>query len=149
MIIGENFVFIHNPHTGGAFIRSAFREALPSAFSMKLEDWHKPIDSLQIKYRDKIKFGMVRNPWAWYVSFYLHQQPNGQFLRLFLDGKSNEFSRFLSNMLSTNFIKKRIDSKFHPVGNPYLPVGVPKFKYMHSLDVGFFSYRYIYMFCFN
>jgi hypothetical protein len=157
MIIHPKFVFIHNPHTGGAFVRKAL-EGLGGSFSKKasfmiLTDWHKPIEILPKRYWNKLKFGVIRNPWEWYASFFAHQKPNGAFIKFFTNGKNGtyadekeEFKIFLSNMLSRDFIKPHLGTKFHPVGNPYLKPSVKKLDYMHALDIGFFSYRYIYMF---
>lgn len=146
MIIDDKFVFIHNPHTGGAFIRSALKKAFPKATFMELTAWHTPIQNLDPKYNNRFKFGIIRNPWEWYVSFFHHQRPNGPLVRLFTNYQTDNFSLFLKNILSTDFIKNRLEMKFHPVGNPYVPATVPKLQYMYNLDIGFFSYRYIYMF---
>lgn len=146
MIISDKFVFIHNPHCGGSSIRTMLKKTHKDSIFYKLERWHEPVDSLNQNNCNKFKFGFIRNPWFWYASFYEHQQPNGQFLKLFLDGRKNEFSRFLTNMLSRKFIKKYLDRKFHPVGNPYTKKRLYKFRYINSLDIGFFTYRYIYMF---
>jgi hypothetical protein len=146
MIISDQFVFIHNPHTGGAFVKTLLKLAFPTAHFDELTAWHEPIQNLDKKHWHKLKFGAIRNPWEWYVSFYFKQQPKGGTLTLALDGKANTFENFLTNLLSLDFAKRKSNLKLHKVGNPYVKPAVPKFDYMRRLDVGFFSYRYIYMF---
>jgi len=116
---------------------------------MRLQDYHLPVASLEEKYRDRLKFGMVRNPWAWYVSLYHFQQPHGSWLRLCAPNKALTFKQFLKIFLSSEFAKKHRHHKFHPVGNPHAAKTVPVFKYMDDLDIGFFTYRYIYLFSYE
>jgi len=144
MIINDKFVFIHNPRTGGAFIKNLCKRSFSDSKFADLQDYHLPIASLEEQYRDRLKFGMIRNPWAWYVSLYHFQQPRGQWLRLC--SPNNNFKEFVTTLLSSEFAKKNKQTKFFPVGNPSAPKTVPVFQYMHDLSVGFFSYRYIYMF---
>jgi hypothetical protein len=146
MIIGNKFVFIHNPRTGGSFVRNSFKKIFPSANFSALEDWHKPIDLLDKRHKNKLKFGVIRNPWSWYVSWYHHQQPKGKWLTLFLNGKSNTFRNFLTGVLSSSFARKNKGLKFHPVGNPYLKPSIPVLDYISNLGIGFVTYRYLYMF---
>ena len=143
MILNDKFVFIHNPRTGGAFIKTMFKEILPIEEFKPLEEYHLPVSSVPKSHKDKMKFGMVRNPWAWYVSLYHFQQPNGKWLRL---TKAKTFQGFVKTFLSDEFIQENRAKRFYPVGNPNLPPTVPKFEYMDNLDIGFFTYRYIYMF---
>lgn len=149
MIINDKFVFIHNPRTGGAFVKNTFKQTFPESDFLRLEDYHLPVSSLPEKHRAKMKFGMVRNPWAWYVSLYHFQQPHGQWLRLCSPDHRPTFQQFLSTFLSSDFAKKHRGEKFHPVGNPHAPKTVPVFDYMDNLDIGFFTYRYIYLFSYE
>lgn len=146
MIIGDSFVFIHNPHTAGAFLRTAFKKMFPEANFFELTRWHQPIQKLSKRHWNKMKFGVIRNPWEWYVSFYKHQQPNGPLLRFFLNGKENTFNNFLIQLLSKEFALDNKNKLFHPVGNPYVAPSISKLEYISNLDIGFFTYRYIYMF---
>ena len=146
MIISDKFVFIHNPRTGGAFIKTMFKEILPIEDFRPLEEYHLPVSAIPAAHRDKLKFGMVRNPWAWYVSLYHFQQPNGKWLSMCLKNKERTFKNFLKTFLSSDFAEENKNKLFHPVGNPKAPADVPKFKYIKDLDIGFFTYRYIYLF---
>ena len=149
MIINDKFVFIHNPRTGGAFIRNIFKRSFPESQFAELHNFHIPISQLDKCHNTKLKFGVVRNPWAWYVSLYHFQQPNGKWLRLCSQGGKLTFKQFLTTFLSLEFANKNKHRKFYPVGNPYAPKIVPVFEYISSLDIGFFTYRYLYMFFSN
>lgn len=71
MLITKHFVFIHQPKAGGSFIRRLCAMHLP-------EDWivehdvrkHAGDGHIPQKYRDLPRFGVVRNPWDWYVSLH-------------------------------------------------------------------------------
>ena len=104
MIINDKFVFLHNPHTGGAFVRTMMKKSFPNSDFQELTKWHEPIQSLDKKHWNKLKFGAIRNPWEWYVSFYFKQYPKGNVLTTALDGKENNFENFLSSLLSLRFI---------------------------------------------
>lgn len=143
MINCSDFIFIHNPRTGGAYVKTLFKDYIPLSCFSPLKDYHLPISKVPMESRDKLTFGLVRNPWSWYVSLYYFQQPNGKWLSL---TKAKSFPDFIRTFLSDEFIQENQDKKFYPVGNPYLPPTIPKFRYMKDLRVGFFSYRYIYMF---
>jgi len=150
MIIDSKFVFVHNPRTGGAFVRRVLKNICSSSLFLPLEEWHTPVHDLKRHDFKKFKFGVIRNPWDWYVSLYHFQQPHGKWLKLTNSlGPKNTFHHFLSVFLSDKFAQKHQDMKFYPVGNPYKKATVPVFEYMRNLDIGFFSYRYIYMFCKN
>jgi hypothetical protein len=136
-------VFIHNPRTGGAFVKTLFKEYLPLTCFAALEDYHLPISQVPAEFKDKMSFGLIRNPWSWYVSLYHFQQPCGKWLRL---TKAKTFHDFVKTFLSDEFIQENRHKKFYPVGNPHLPPIVPKFEYIDNLTVGFYTYRYIYMF---
>lgn len=146
MIISDKFVFIHNPRTGGAFVRRFAKKAFPNSKFSELHRWHDPVDMLPHIHDNKLKFGIIRNPWAWYVSWYFHQQPHGNWLRFILQNQSNTFENFITTVLSKKFAKTHRENKFFPVGNPYAKPNVPVFDYMARMNIGFFTYRYIYMF---
>ncbi len=143
MIISDDFVFVHNPRTGGAFVKTLFKHYIDINKYRPLEEYHLPASKIPAKDKSKMSFGMVRNPWSWYVSLYHFQQPRGKWLRM---TKATSFDTFIKVFLSDEFIQSNESKLFYPVGNPRAKATVPKFKYMNDLGVGFFSYRYIYMF---
>ncbi|MDP2685282.1 MAG: hypothetical protein Q8P20_09695 [bacterium] len=127
-------------------MKTLFKSSFPDSTFLELQDYHVPVAELPAEHRHKLKFGMIRNPWAWYVSLYHFQQPRGKWLQLCSPNKAPSFKEFVTTLLSSGFAQKHIEDKFYPVGNPSAPKTVPVFKYISNLDIGFFTYRYIYMF---
>lgn len=66
MIATDEFVFLHVPKTGGSFIASLLREHCEVR---ELGD-HRSVVELPPELERLPKFAVVRNPWAWYVSYY-------------------------------------------------------------------------------
>jgi hypothetical protein len=71
VLITRYFIFAHVPKTGGTFIKDVCTKYLP-------EDWIVPGDLLPHQRLLQLPesavglpiFGLVRNPWDWYVSWY-------------------------------------------------------------------------------
>lgn len=89
MVITDRFVFVHQPKTGGTFVREALleisrREARPSPRRLLervgllrprhglLEegDYHASCHDIPLPHRQKPVLSIVRNPLDYYVSFY-------------------------------------------------------------------------------
>lgn len=66
MIATPHFVFLHVPKTGGSFVCSLLRQHCEVT---EFGD-HACVTSLPSELTDLPKFVLVRNPWAWYVSYY-------------------------------------------------------------------------------
>lgn len=64
MVVGDNFVFVHCPKTGGTSISEALGGRTPG----DIVSLHRPLHSFEAKGRKA--FGFVRNPWDWQVSIY-------------------------------------------------------------------------------
>lgn len=71
MIVTDKFVFIHMHKCGGTFINLFIKRFFPSA---KEIGYHYPIGMLPAKYRHLPVLGTVRNPWEFYVSYYMFQK---------------------------------------------------------------------------
>jgi hypothetical protein len=124
--------------------------------------WHKPIAVFygdqyygkrfpkNIRLNNRKTFGPVRNPWDWYVSFYTHQvnshKKDGEFYQAYTTPKDDSFNIFIRNLLSQEYNKKIISKGFTPPGDPSGPKS-PKAQILCSNDIGFCTYRVIYMFC--
>ena len=106
MLITDNFVFIHIPHTGGGFVRTFFTKFFKGIDSVKVQKWHESIDWVdKSELKNKFKFTNIRNPWDWYVSLYhCQKRDNGHWLRFTTEGKSDNFNTFVENFLSVNYI---------------------------------------------
>ncbi len=81
MIICDKFVFLHLHKSGGTFVGHMMMKCLPSA---RRVGYHLPYDQLPPALRHLPVVGTVRNPWAYYVSWYHFQaaqpKPNSLYL---------------------------------------------------------------------
>jgi hypothetical protein len=73
MLVTDNFVFVHLPRCGGTFVSEVIRKFFPSAHEI---GYHLPLALLPPELSHLPVLGTVRNPWAFYVSWYHHQQTN-------------------------------------------------------------------------
>ena len=70
MIATDKFVFVHMHKCGGTFINLFIRKFFPVAREI---GYHYPISMLPTEYRHLPVLGTVRNPWEFYVSYYMFQ----------------------------------------------------------------------------
>lgn len=112
MILHDNFVFIHHPHSAGTFIQNIICLYVPinmDDYKNDLESQgHKlSLDGIKYKnhngivdipddYKDKFKFGIVKNPYKWYVSYYNYHLRSGTELV----NKFKNFDEFMKHMES-------------------------------------------------
>jgi hypothetical protein len=81
MILCNKFVFLHLPKTGGSFVRELLTQHAPEAWEISLHDNHPTVRDIPASHADLPIFGLVRNPFDWYVSWYhyLKQHRNDPF----------------------------------------------------------------------
>lgn len=70
MITSKHFVFIHFPRTGGRFVRQMFKLFAPRKWEAGLLGEHMHVSDIPATHKDLPRFGFVRNPYDWYVSWY-------------------------------------------------------------------------------
>ena len=70
MITSKHFVFIHFPRTGGRFVRQMFKLLVPRTWDTQLLGEHMHVSDIPPSHKDLPRFGFVRNPYNWYVSWY-------------------------------------------------------------------------------
>jgi hypothetical protein len=70
MILSNRFVFIHMPKTGGSFVRELLTHHAPADWQIELHDNHPSIRDIPPTHKSLPIFGLVRNPFDWYVSWY-------------------------------------------------------------------------------
>lgn len=143
MIIDDKFIFVHNPICGGAFLRKILSNSFADSKNLDLVNWHDPIKKIW-PVPDKFVFGNVRNPWAWYYSYYKKSMEHGGCFYHKIGKKS--FLDFTKTLLSSEFAKKNVDVAEHPIGNPYSKERCFYMRCMHNLDIGLLSYQYIYLY---
>ncbi|MCP3998403.1 MAG: hypothetical protein GY722_25560 [bacterium] len=111
MIIGDDFLILHMPKTGGVFIRLLLEKyygdkvRLPTGIGFEHPNakWeqHHSIDDVPFDRRYLPVFGLVRNPWDWYVSWfhffngYPHKPPHFMTVS---EGKTVDFAGFMTNL---------------------------------------------------
>lgn len=80
MIVTDRFVFLHLHKSGGTFVNTFLARFFPDARQI---GYHLPRQYLPESARGLPIFGLVRNPWDYYVSWYSFQQvkerPNALF----------------------------------------------------------------------
>jgi len=69
MIITRHFVFVHMPKTGGSFVRSILRQHAPASWGMAEFHDHRPASEVPEESAHLPRFGVIRNPFPWYVSW--------------------------------------------------------------------------------
>lgn len=100
MIVCSKFVFLHLHKSGGTFINKMISTCVPYAQQI---GYHFPYSKLPASYRRLPIIGTVRNPWAYYVSWYAFQmkmkQPNALFMAI---SKNNtlDFEGTIFNLLN-------------------------------------------------
>lgn len=122
MLIYNKFIFIHLQKCAGTFIREYLMKTFPNYIRTKEE--HSGLASLPKEHHDKLILGAIRNPWAWYVSWYSGRQgsQDKSFKNLF----QCEFKEFLHRCF---FSEYRI---LHDIN----------FATVHKLAIGPYTYRY-------
>ncbi len=100
MIITPQFIFIHLHKTGGQFIGRAILDFIPGA---RQYGYHYPLSMLPAEHQHKPVVGFVRNPWAWYVSWYAFNQtrPTVNPLYVVMSGQGQyDFQQTVRHLLS-------------------------------------------------
>lgn len=71
MILSKHFVFLHFPKTGGSFVRKIFKYSAPRSWELISPGKHLDYVHCPDSHRSLPVFGFVRNPFDWYVSWYI------------------------------------------------------------------------------
>ncbi len=134
MVLGNNFIFVHLQKTGGSFVEQFLHSIYNDCKDIIPK--HGGLYGLGLSKYPHMKFGCVRNPWAWYVSWWSsnskHGVPyTGLFPSIFTEDNINDFGTFLRNIMSINYGSM-----------PYI-----EFDDIVKFDIGVYSYRYHRCFC--
>jgi hypothetical protein len=117
MIITDKSVFLHIPKTGGMWLRNVLEPIAVQPFNPK--DTVHLID-VPKKDEHKYRFVFVRNPWAWYVSWFNYHKhgsseewlTNSDSL-LFNQFNGESFEFFLKNSIDRNSVfRKKMNAIF-------------------------------------
>ena len=136
MYVNDKYVFIHHNKNAGVFVKDYMLANIPKTKVIVYK--HAPLRCLPERHRKKIKIGVVRNPFEWYVSFFSYHKANGyypklsfeQYIRKHLDNSRG----LISKAQKKNVLNK--NAKIYPPSARYLDIGSCTYHYIH-----FFSYR--------
>lgn len=104
MIITDRFVFAHIPKAGGVFLQRCIRAHFTVLAEWEGDASHQSIEFLPPEHRGKPVLAVLRNPWAWYLSWFAFcaaKGSNPQFLRNYEPGAA-AFRRTIENLLAPN-----------------------------------------------
>ncbi|WP_438863345.1 hypothetical protein [Neptunicella sp.] len=100
MVICPKFVFLHMHKSAGTFVNRMLLERIPYS---KQIGYHLPYSELPTVYQRLPVLGTVRNPWAYYVSWFSFQsqmaQPNLLF-NLVSNYRQQGFEQSITNLLT-------------------------------------------------
>lgn len=141
MLISDKFIFITMPKTGWTFTK----ENIQRLCKCKLVQ--KYYCDIPKNDKNKFKFGNVRNPWSYYVSWYSYQkQINGKILKVILNGKKNTFDNFIINILNNDgyngnnsSFKKFIETRKYSLNKNALKYGTK----IQNHKIGLLTWYYI------
>ena len=100
MLVTDNFVFVHLPRSGGTFVSDVIKKFFPSVREI---GYHLPLSALPREFATLPVLGTVRNPWAFYPSWYFHHLPGGRHLPLFCalsENRTLDFAQTARNALN-------------------------------------------------
>ncbi len=153
MLIANNkFIFVHLQKTGGSFIK----EVLPKIdiSCEKIRKWRITLHTYyhtdnNLKHHDDegyhnfcnnhLVFGVVRNPWSWYVSMW-------KFLRHYIDGNKRMLDDHFPDMKNTTELKEMDINDFvnHIYKNTSnISIYLMNFKNYQDLNVGLYTYEFL------
>ena len=102
VIVCNKFVFLHLHKSGGTFVNQMMSACIPYARQI---GYHFPYSMLPENFRRLPVIGTVRNPWAYYVSWYSFQQqmkrPNALFMAV-SNNNTLDFHATIFKLLSLN-----------------------------------------------
>ncbi len=109
MLVTDKFVFVHLPRSGGTFVAEVIRKFFPSAREI---GYHLPRELLPREYSHLPVLGTVRNPWAFYPSWYHHHHSDNRYLPLFCllsENRKLDFVQTTRNALNLGVSDDKVD----------------------------------------
>jgi hypothetical protein len=146
MIVTDRLVFLHLHKSGGTFVNALLLRCIPSARPI---GYHYPYRELPAEYRALPVVGTVRNPWAYYVSWYHFQaglpEPNILF-RLCSDERRLGFEGTIGNLVRLSEDEPRLELLEKGLPETYAKRGLNLTKSsvaeLRERGVGFYSFLY-------
>ena len=132
MIATDDFVFAHLPKAGGVFLQDVIRGHFGIRAEWSGVDSHFSLEDLPAAHRGKPVFAVLRNPWAWYVSWFAFCREAGdneEFQRNYVPG-DDAFGATVARLLAPNHSD--------PAVNAYMrehDIGLLEMHRFHILDL--------------
>lgn len=107
MVLSKYFVFLHFPKTGGSFVRKIFNYSAPRSWELTSPGKHLDYVHCPDTHKSLPVFGFVRNPFDWYVSWYIfskHVYPHDFFNNVSDDGNL-DFKSTIMNVVDVDYNK--------------------------------------------
>ena len=130
MILSKDWLFVHLQKCGGSFIENYL---LKNYKCESLWPKHRGVTTVITQYADRLKFGVVRNPLSWYVSWWSAntQAESTLFPNVFTEETKKDFNVFIHHLFSIDF------SFQHDLD----------FSVISQGNIGVYTYRYLKSFC--
>ncbi len=146
MIVCDDFVFLHLHKSGGTFINQLMLRCLPNA---RMVGYHLPYAQLPEAHRTLPVLGVVRNPWAYYVSWFHFQsgqaQPNPLYLICSDEGRLG-FEETVHNLVALQGDTRRLEALTQAVPERFVNHGLNLTKScvaaLGGSGLGFYSFLY-------
>jgi len=124
----DKHIFVHCNKTAGVFIKDFMVENMGATIHKYK---HAPLRMLSEKYRKRIKIGAIRNPFAWYKSYYTYHKDNGYYPSISFDEYIRRHTSNPRPLLS--LMPKKLRKKFSKLYPPNtdMPVGAYTFHYIN------------------
>ena len=150
MIVTPRFVFLHLHKSGGTFVNECIFKFVADALHV---GYHLPKSLIPDEFTGLPVLGFVRNPWAYYVSWYNFQsgRPNPNFLfRILSDDGRLGFEPAVRNMLNLGAGSVRLELVLRALPSTYSNQGLnlPRFalEAIRGTNLGFYSFLYNYLY---
>jgi hypothetical protein len=150
MLVTPHLMFLHLHKSGGTFVNEFLMKFVPEARHL---GYHLPRRRAPAEFAHLPVFGLVRNPWSYYVSWYSfqleRQHPNFLF-RILSDEGRLDFENTLRNMLDLGAGSIRLELVIRALPPTYSNQGLnlPGFALapIRDTQLGFYTYLYRYLY---
>ena len=143
MIFHPDFLFGHLEKTGGTFIEKYLTTNIPKAKHKRKVNRHDSFYNCMPD-TDVLKFGYIRNPYDWYVSFWAFTQKHRVYKFLLNNYSGNNVNMFIEDLFKSD---KAICYNTDTVLKSSTDILRPFDLYVsNKLDIGLLTYRYLYIY---
>ncbi|CAL4869941.1 hypothetical protein MMA231_04233 (plasmid) [Asticcacaulis sp. MM231] len=146
MIVSDTFAFLHLHKSGGTFVNHMMIKCLASA---RRVGYHLPYSEMPDTCRHLAVLGTVRNPWAYYVSWYHFQngqeRPNPLFL-ICSENRSLDFAGTIRNLVTLADDSARVERLAEVFPDHFVNYGLNLrqqcIERIRGSGAGFYSFLY-------